>query len=302
MLAHRFFESVPPTRVVVLGANGFVASAVIRLLREEAISCRPVGAREIDLTLFDAAAKLREIVREEDSLVVVSALTPEKGRDRGTFFHNLRMIDHVCAVLEARRPEHVVYLSSDSVYSACSVPLTEESCCETGDLYGLSHLVREKLLADACRGGRPRLAILRPAAIYGSEDTHNSYGPNRFARGALSSGHIALFGQGEEERDHIYIRDVARLILMVLQHRSSGVLNAVSGNAISFQDIARIIVKAAGRPVALRVEPRRVPVVHRRFDTRALRTAFPDFRPTPFETGIRETMAELSAAKAWTTK
>jgi nucleoside-diphosphate-sugar epimerase len=87
---------------------------------------------------------------------------------------------------------------------------------------------------------------------------------------------------------------------MILQRRSSGILDAVSGNAISFQAIARIIVEAAGRPVAVTTEPRRMPVVHRRFDIAALRAAFPDFRPTPFETGIRETMAELSAATAST--
>ena len=36
---------------------------------------------------------------------------------------------------------------------------------------------------------------------------------------------INLFGNGEERRDHVYIDDVAELMVRVLAHRSVGALN-----------------------------------------------------------------------------
>ena len=280
-------------RVVVLGAKGFVASRLIRLLGRHGVPCRPVGRAEVELSKPPAAEKLRRIIQPDDAMVVAAGLTPERGRDRATFRKNVAMIDSVCGALESAPCAHVVYISSASVYHARCEKIDESSCCESDDPYGLAHIVREKLLAGACRSARVGLAIVRPSAIYGAGDTHNSYGPNRFLRTALREGRITLFGEGEEERDHIYIDDVANLIRLTLLGRRCGVMNAAHGEALTFQGAALGIQKAVGGGVALVTEPRRVPIRHQRFYTAALRQAFPEFRPTPFETGVLKSIGEL---------
>jgi hypothetical protein len=63
--------------------------------------------------------------------------------------------------------------------------------------------------------------------------------------------------------------------------------------ALSFHQAALHIMEAAGREVALEILPGKVPITHRRFDAAALRSAFPDFKPTSFPVGIRQTMAEI---------
>jgi UDP-glucose 4-epimerase len=280
-------------RTVILGATGFVAGGLVRLLEAEGEPCRPVGSREIDLTAASATGQLAAILKPQDAVVVCAALTPEKGRDRATFLKNVGMVDHLATALAAAPCAHIVYISSDSVYGSRQESVDENSCCETGDLYGLGHIVREKLLLEACAGLNIPVAILRPGAIYGADDTHNAYGPNRFARTALIAGKISLFGEGEEQRDHISIGDVARLIRLCVRQRISGTFNAVTGTALTFRDVAHAIQEACGGKVTIESVPRRVPVVHRRFDASALRTFFPAFQPTPFDTGIRETVAAL---------
>jgi nucleoside-diphosphate-sugar epimerase len=255
-----------------------------------------VGSQEVDLTSAASVDELRRILRPPDAVVMASALTPEHGRDRAAFLKNVRMADHVAAALGEIRCAHLVYISSDSVYDSGCEEVSEESCCETGDMYGLSHIVREKMLADACQSAGTRLAIVRPGAIYGAGDTHNSYGPNRFMRSALRDGKITLFGRGEELRDHVYIDDVTRIVELCLRHGSSGVLNAVSGTAISFADAAREVAAAAGREVTIETQARRVPIVHRRFNGAVLHGSFPEFQATPFAAGARRAMAELTGA------
>jgi nucleoside-diphosphate-sugar epimerase len=281
------------SRIVVLGATGFVANGLLRLLEADGQPGRAVGSCEVDLTDPGAISKLRAILTPADSLVVCSALTPEKGRDRATFLKNVRMVDHVCTVLSSTPCAHVVYISSDSVYGSCAGDVNEQSCCETGDLYGLAHIVREKMLQGACAAAAIPLAILRPCAIYGAEDTHNAYGPNRFVRTARAAGKITLFGEGEEQRDHIYIRDLARIIQLCVRHRTTGILNAVTGASVSFREIALAIQQALEGNVTIESAPRAVPVVHRRFNAAALRAAFPEFRPTPLDAAVREMFARI---------
>jgi len=288
-----FADDVTLPRVVVLGAKGFVASRLIRMLGRHGFPCRPVGSAEVDLSNRAAAEKLKLIVRPEDAMVVAAGLTPELGRDRATFRKNVMMIDAVCEVLEEAPCAHVVYVSSGSVYDTRCENIDESSCCESDDPYGLAHIVREKLLAGTCQSAKVGLAIIRPSAIYGAGDTHNSYGPNRFLRSAISERKIALFGEGEEERDHIYIDDVANLIRLTLLRRRCGVMNAAHGEPLTFQEAALGIRKAVGGDVAVVMEPRLAPIRHQRFDTAALRKAFPEFQPTPFETGVLNTMGEL---------
>jgi UDP-glucose 4-epimerase len=284
---------MPAPRIVVLGANGFVAGGLIHLLEAEGRPCRPVGSSEIDLTDPVAAAKLADILKPDDAIVVCSALTPERGRDRAAFLKNISMIDPLCAALAGAPCAHVVYISSDSVYGSRSEEIDEQSCCEADDFYGLAHIVREKMLAEACAAGSIPLALVRPSAIFGAGDTHNAYGPNRFVRSAISTGRIELFGEGEEQRDHISIHDVARIIHRCLVQRIAGVLNAVTGISLTFLDVAQAIEAALGAAIAIERVPRRVPVTHRRFDSSALQTAIPDFRATPFETAIRDMIARL---------
>ena len=87
----------------------------------------------------------------------------------------------------------------------------------------------------------PALAILRCTLVCSADDTHNSYGPNRFRRQAAKDGKITLGGEGKETRDHVSADDVAELVRLVLVHRSAGLLNAVSGRSRSFAEVAHIV-------------------------------------------------------------
>jgi nucleoside-diphosphate-sugar epimerase len=267
---------------------------LIEWLSRREIPCRPIGSREVDLVQPSAPAALRGILRPGDAIVFTSALTPERGRDQAAFLKNVVMVHHLCTVLSEAPCAHVVYISSDSVYAPESGDINEQCCCESADMYALSHIVREKLLAQTCLDGSIRLATIRPTAIYGAEDTHNSYGPNRFLRTALREGKIVLFGGGEEERDHVYIDDVVQLIGLCLMRGSAGILSAASGVAVSFHELAQVITTAVGSRIVLQTENRRVPLVHRRFRISALERAFPEFRPTPINAGIRRALDELS--------
>jgi UDP-glucose 4-epimerase len=276
-----------PSRVVVVGAGGFVGSAICTRLVADKVPVLALTRNELDLLKPEAAATLQRLLRKDDSVVFVSALAPT--RNNAMLIDNLRMAEAVCAALAAQPVAHLAYISSDAVYSDDANPVTERSCQQPSSLHGVMHLAREIMLRAALK---LPLAILRPTLIYGAKDPHNGYGPNRFRRLAAKGEAITLFGEGEEKRDHILVDDVAALTSAALHHRSNGGLNIATGRSASFREVAEMVVALSPRPVEIRGTPRQNPITHRHFDITDCLKAFPEFHYVPLRDGLARAAKE----------
>jgi len=290
MIEHTNSDFIKPARVVILGGSGFVGGELAAHLENHDIPVLSLSSGDIDLCSEEGSAKLASELRVDDSLVILSALTPDKGRGIATFMRNLKMIEGVAKALEKTQPAHVVYFSSDAVYPLTLNPVDEDSPAAASDLYGVMHLSRELMLKDAVVGP---LCILRPTLIYGAADSHSSYGPNRFRRQAKSDGKIMIGGNGEETRDHIFVNDVVELTRLVLGHNSRGILNIATGRSVDFGVLAKMVASRFDKDVDVCPSQRNMPVTHRNFDVTATHKAFPAFAFTPIETGLDEAHKEV---------
>jgi UDP-glucose 4-epimerase len=287
MLEHQANAPQPPARVVIIGAGGFVGGAIAQQLQDEKVPVLGLTRRYVDLLQEGAAKKLAGLVRTGDAVVFVSAIAP--ARNSAALMQNLVMAEQVIAALATQPAEHLVYISSDAVYADNANPVTERSCRQPSSMHGMMHAARELMLKTEVKAP---LAILRPSLLYGARDPHNGYGPNRFRRLAAKGEPITLFGEGEEQRDHVFVDDVARLVALVLAHRSRGELNVATGRSGSFREIAELAVKLSGKPVEIRGTPRQNPITHRHFDVAECLKAFPQFRYTPLGEGLERAARE----------
>jgi len=295
MIANIHTSPCKPARAIVLGAGGFIGGAAARRLRSAGIEVSALGRDSCDLLASDAAARLAAELRPDDTLVFVSAHAPVK--NVAMLMENMRMGEAVCAALIDRPVAHVIYISSDAVYKDSTEPISESSCAEPGSLHGVMHLTREVMLRNEFPGP---LAIVRPTLTYGIDDPHNGYGPNRFRRLAADGKELVLFGEGEEQRDHVAVGDIAELVVRIVLHRSTGVANAVTGEVVSFRTVAEFIAAQFTPRVAVSGSPRTGPMPHnglRPFAPSAALTAFPGFAFTPWQKGIASMCAETSQAK-----
>jgi nucleoside-diphosphate-sugar epimerase len=133
------------------------------------------------------------------------------------------------------------------------------------------------------------------AAVFGPGDPHGSYGPNGFARSLARDRSIKIFGQGEEERDHVYVDDVARLAVALMRAGANGVFNIATGRSRSFAQVIEAIRKLVPYEVAVTNAPRKSPITHRSYDITRLDQAVPGFPFTPLEDGLRATLAAFGA-------
>ena len=283
MLEHLNVRPAKPARVVIVGAGGFVGGAIWKQLEADGVTTLPLARKELDLLADGASAKLKGLLRATDSVVMVSAIAPAKTVPM--LMQNLKMAETACAALVDTEIAHLVYISSDAVYVDDANPVTERSACAPSTIHGMMHAARELMLKNSTKAP---VAMLRPTLIYGAADPHSGYGPNRFRRQAARGEPIAIFGEGEERRDHVLVDDVASITALVLAHRSTGALNVATGVSTSFHDIAQIIAKQYGVQVASQPRPSpRAHLLHRFFDITDSHKAFPIFHCIPLTEGLK---------------
>ncbi len=296
MLEHSTPSDIAPDRVVVIGAGGFVGSAIVKELEARNLLTLALTRRELNLLTDGVEHTLAGILRPTDSVVFVSAIAPAKTSKQ--LLVNLQMADGAVSAFARVPPAHLLYISSDAVYADDANPVTEASSVAPSTIHGMMHAARELMFRTDVR---TRFATLRPTLIFGAADPHSGYGPNRFRRQAAASAPIAIFGEGEERRDHVAVEDVARLAARIIMRGSVGSLNAVTGVSTSFHDVARTVAAQFAPGAVVQSVPRPGPrphLLHRFFDIAECHRAFPDFRFERLNVGLARVHAEMLSQRA----
>lgn len=160
----------------------------------------------------------------------------------------------------------LVYASSAATYGAGELGYNDDHAVVEKlrplNPYGVSKNEFDKwLLAQSAD-------CLLPAAGWQGLKFFNVYGPNEYHKGRMASvifhasnqiretGKVKLFRShrpdfkdGQQLRDFIYVKDVARVCVWLMQHKvASGLYNLGTGQARSFEDLANATFAGLGLP------------------------------------------------------
>jgi UDP-glucose 4-epimerase len=285
-------SSPAPRDVVILGNTGFIGRALETHCAARGIGVRGFSSATLDLRQPDRLAALDGCLTPGTSLVVTSATAPGSAMTPTALAENVSMIANLADYLGTHPAGLCVYLSSDALYPMQDDAVREDTPIDASSFYPLSKYAAERLLDDAARKSGTPLLVVRPTAVYGPGDTHNAYGPNRFARSFARERVVQLFGEGEETRDHIYIDDLVQAIAQLSLRGEGGLVNVATGTSVSFRTVAETLRRLADDDCQIVTTPRRNPVTHRRFDVSRLHAILPEWRPTPLEAGLEATLAD----------
>ena len=271
-----------PKRVVVVGCNGFIGSALINQLMRIGINCLGLPKEEFDLLDAATSNKLNKILNAGDQVVFTSAIAPSKGAN--DVIKSITMAETFCRSMEKVPVEQVILISSDSVYGDRGGVFNEDSSCYPNSFHGLAQLSREIVFASS---SIKNLAILRVCAVYGPGDTHNGYGPNRFVNQIKNLEPIKVFGEGSNLRDHIFIDDVVDLIIESLKSNLVGKLNVVSGKSYSFLEVANLCKKIFSPEIEIENTGTEGEIIEKHFTNNKINDMFPNFSLHDLEAGLK---------------
>ncbi|WP_221349912.1 NAD-dependent epimerase/dehydratase family protein [Streptomyces beigongshangae] len=319
-------------RIAVLGATGFVGSAVLRELaarpvRIRAVARRPAAvppgaAADVEVRRADLTEPGRLGAAVEDADVVVlatlySAATStwriEDG-DTAAERVNVGLVRDLVGVLAARPagpPPAVVFTGAASQAGPTGGDVLDgtEPDRPTGE-YDRQKLAAERLLLDASARGVLRGVSLRLPTVFGC-----GAGPTARDRGivsamirrALAGDPLTMWHDGTVRRDLLYVDDLARAVVAALDHAGSlagrhWLLGTGEGRPLGqvFEQIAALVAEHTGEPPVpvLSVEP----PAHAEagdfssvtIDASAFRSATGWAPHTPFAEALRRTVAGLA--------
>jgi len=263
--------------ILITGANGFIGSALVWAFNK---------SNRTDLILCDKLDKLKQ--RENlksakyDSLVDVSDLFSKLasepwGKKIDVVLHigacsdttqmdvgylsenNVAFTQKLCEWALAKGARFI-YASSAAVYGDGQLGFSDEDSLTPKltplNPYGESKWEVDKWILEKGLGNK--VVGLR---------FFNVFGPNEYHKGKMASvlfrayplarekGLVRLFksykegvGNGEQERDFIYVKDVIRVIQFFIDHKeANGIFNVGTGKVASFNDLGINLLKALGK-------------------------------------------------------
>jgi UDP-glucose 4-epimerase len=153
-------------------------------------------------------------------------------------------------LLEAAREAgaRIVFSSTGgAIYGECPEPATESAPLEPLSQYGTSKLAGEEYLATYNRLYGSEHTALRYGNVFGPrQDPHGEAGVIAIFLGRLAKGEAPhIFGDGTQERDYVYVGDVAAVTVAALE-RPAGVFNVGTGIATSVLKLFETCRQASG--------------------------------------------------------
>jgi UDP-glucose 4-epimerase len=277
-------------RIVILGHTGFIGRALQQHLHDSGRDVVGLSSRAVDLRQAEALRPLEDVIDRDAIVIFASTITREKGDTPQTLLDNVAMAANLGAFVEQHPPARLVCFSSDAIYPMQDRAVSEDTpVAPGGTFYAIAKYGAECVLRKSAEAKGIPLLVLRPTAVFGPGDTHNSYGPNAFLRAAVRDRTVRIFGQGEERRDHLYIGDLVRAVKALVDAGVDGTFNLATGVSRSFADVAGAIRRIVPFELEISYQPRRAPITHREFDVARLVRQLPGFQFTGFDQALRET-------------
>jgi UDP-glucose 4-epimerase len=145
----------------------------------------------------------------------------------------------------------VIYASSSSVYGDTpTLPKTEDMLPIPQSPYAVAKLCGEYYCQVFEQVYDLPAVCLRYFNVYGPrQDPDSEYAAviPKFIRRALSGKPPIIFGDGEQTRDFTYVKDAVKATILAAETEVTGVYNVGSGNRITINELAKLILSLIGR-------------------------------------------------------
>jgi len=246
-------------RILVTGGAGFIGSNIVKILEKKGArifvlddffhaDCKNLEHTKAELICADIAdEEIFKKLPKVDGVIHEAAITDTTLADdekmMAVNYTGSKNILNFC--LKKKIP--LTYASSAGVYGKARPPMKENQKLTPHNVYGYSKYVFDCLVG--------RYITKRTTSPIMGLRYFNVYGPLEYHKGASSSMIYQLYLQmkkgkrprifkyGEQKRDFIYVKDIARISVKAFESRKSAILNVGTGKARSFNDIISVLNK-----------------------------------------------------------
>jgi ADP-L-glycero-D-manno-heptose 6-epimerase len=249
------------------------------------------------------AKSIRSILHEG----ACSATTEWDGRYmmRNNYGYSQRLLHHCL-----EHGTQYIYASSAAVYGASQTFIEVPENELPLNVYGYSKLQFDRYVRRVAASPGSQVVGLRYFNVYGPREQHKGSMASvafHFNNQIIADGETRLFegsggyGDGEQIRDFVYVDDVCAVNLWFLENPDvSGIFNAGTGRAQSFNDVANAVIAWHGKGRIRYIPfPEHLKGAYQSFtqaDLARLRAAGCDVEFRTVENGVKDYLDQLATA------
>lgn len=248
-------------KVLIIGGNGFIGRSVVEKFVLEGVEVSVIDKNEIDIKNFSvkyytgdifAIEEYQKLIEEQDAIVyLVSSILPNSSlsESKTGFIKEIPYILNLCEICKDANVKRIIFASSGgTVYGKNGVDINlETSPTFPINNYAILKLAIENILIMYNRVFDMENIILRISNPYGKGQKLSSGvgAVTTFAVNIVNEKPITIFGDGENIRDYVYIKDVANAFLLSLNWNMNKdiipIFNIGSGEGKSLNQLIELI-------------------------------------------------------------
>ena len=259
-------------KVLVTGGAGFIGSNIVKSLITQGYSvtvlddlssghiCNIENFKEVEFVKGDIrnADLIYSAVKNAVAVIHLAASVGNKRSIDNPILDSEINTMGTLRLLEAcRRAEvpKIVYSSSAGIFGELKkIPITEDHPINPNTPYGVSKLSAEKLCLAYAHLYEIEAICLRYFNVYGPNQRFDVYGNviPIFVFKLLRGEAPTVFGDGEQTRDFVNVKDVADANLKAMRAVGvTGAFNIASGTSISINELIQLIKKIMGSDIKI---------------------------------------------------
>jgi UDP-glucose 4-epimerase len=234
-------------KILIIGGSGFIGSEVTK----------QATSRGDDVSIWDIKPAnnlktIRKDIRDEgiietdmsrfDLVMVFAAVTSQlefEDRPVESFDTNIKGVHNVVEACRRSGVRKVMFASSSAVYGEARGRMSEIDLCKPNNMYGTSKIIGEHLLNAYGRKGYFDHVIVRFFNTYGVGESNKHVGKSiisLFLEQIAKDSRVVVYGDGEQRRDFMNVRDAARISYDLAVHQT-GTFNVGTGHSVSWNEI-----------------------------------------------------------------
>ena len=248
--------------IVIIGGKGFIGKNLVQILAEtcgyrvtsfdHAVPAETEVIPDVHYVtgdFFDAQS-LEGIVAENDVIIhAVCSINPGNSNEfyLNAYQNDFRQSVYLCELCTKYRKRLVFISSGGAIYGRqMRLPISEEIAAKPLNHYGNLKLCIENTYRTFSVQQGTDVLIVRISNVYGpGQDSSKGVGfIDAVIKNGLTGTDINIYGDGHIIRDYIYIEDACRMLISLLDCKSSdNIFNISSNFGASQNDIVGIVSK-----------------------------------------------------------
>ncbi len=247
-------------RILITGGAGLIGSNIVRMLEEKGIETvilddfssanyknllgvkgEIICGNILDDRVYKKLPKLDAVIHEA---AITDTTLDDDTKMMMVNYNGFKNVFNFCQDKKIR----LVYASSAGVYGWGASAMREDEKITPHNTYAYSKYLCDCLMQKNIQKGSSLIVVgLRYFNVYGPNEYHKKLSASMTYQLYLqmkAGKRPRIFKSGEQKRDFIYVKDVARITIEALESKQSVILNVGTGIPRSFNDIVAGLNKA----------------------------------------------------------